>query len=89
MLAGLDADELAYWKAKERVDGPLGYHRFDYAMSRILLYLSAPHSEHPLSLEDFLPSWLVPKGLQPTQTEEEMKANFLAAKAAFEGFDNG
>ena len=89
LLATADAAELAYWRAKERIDGPIGARQETVRTARLAMLISAairPGADH--ALFDYLPAWLqeqpeVIEAMQTPADEAETRATFDDLVAAW------
>jgi hypothetical protein len=91
LLAETDARELAWWRAKERIDGPYGKRQAELRTARALMHLVAAlsYGSGEAHLVDYLPTWYQeqPEFAQAAEvgemSEEEMRVQWAAAAAAW------
>ena len=74
LLASMDADELAHWRAKQQIDGPFLAERIDWAVARLLANYMSTKTAEGQRIADYLPPYLRADEPVELQTEEEMKA---------------
>jgi len=80
LLRNMSALELAYWRAKRRIDGPFLCERVDRLAAENLAWEAAWRTGEPQTPDDYLPPWHE-REPEPMQTIEEMKATATAEGA--------
>jgi hypothetical protein len=83
ILDGMDCVELAEWRAKEAIDGPVGCRRWDLAIVRALTFLALTHCNSQSAMDHLWPEWLRPEIVEKEPSEEDLKAQWEAAKSGF------
>lgn len=64
----MSSEDLTFWRALERIEGPLGYKRNDIRIARLAYLISLAHGGRPRDEEGFMPHG--PEWQEHTLTED-------------------